>query len=295
MKNNKLNDKLQEHALTKAIFSLVGYIGDYYIKDSDIVFKIDEEKIKYMDELVFDLPSATDVIKKAKRIYKKFDDSNIGNIIYKFSFINLTEELKINAPDSDICIDHTDFSALTILDADYVKLNGWSVNGNGYININANDITTKRFDCFIDGDICFEAPFITIEDACAISADNINLKGQFIEIKKSSIFTNNLTLDSEFVLTEKARLHASEKIEIFDKNLDEIKEVKSPVVIYNGVDISYSDDIVMPKLRENLIDVLRKVRNKVSTDIKEEINQETIKLEHDLNNKPISKVLKKTK
>ena len=51
----------------------------------------------------------------------------------------------------------------------------------------------------------------------------------------------------------------------------------------------------MPKLRENLIDVLRKVRNKVSTDIKEEIDQEQIKLEHDLNNKPIFKVLKKTK
>lgn len=293
MKKNKINDKLQEYALNKAITSLIGYIGHYYIKDNDIIFKIDEEKIKYMDELAFDLPSATDVIKKAKRIYKKFDDSNIGNIIYKFSFINLKEELKINAPDSDICIDHTDFSALTILDADYVKLNGWAVNGNGYININAKDITTKRFDCFIGGDISLEAPFITIEDACAFSANNINLKGQFIEIKKSNIFTGNLILDSEFILTENARLQATKKIEIFDKNLDEIKEVESPNVIYNGVDISYSDDIVMPKLRENLIDVLRKVRNKVSTGIKEEINQETIKLEQELNNKPITKILKK--
>ncbi|MBO5909184.1 MAG: hypothetical protein J6Q67_05320, partial [Clostridia bacterium] len=90
-----------------------------------------------------------------------------------------------------------------------------------------------------------------------------------------------------------SKLKAKNKIEITNTNCDKVEGVHAPIIIYNGQDISYSDDIVIPKLRSNLIEVLRKVRDKVRVDIKDELEIETENLKEELNNKPIVKMLKK--
>ena len=49
----------------------------------------------------------------------------------------------------------------------------------------------------------------------------------------------------------------------------------------------------MPKLKKNLIEVLYKLKNKVSVDFNNELEIKTNKIKQELENKPITKILKK--
>ena len=97
--------------------------------------------------------------------------------------------------------------------------------------------------------------------------------------------------------TKNTSLKAKNKIEINNTNCDEIKEVDAPIIRYNGQDISYSESIIKPKLMGNLIEVLKEIRSKTYSMIENQVKIETQKykqdLENSLNNKSITKILKK--
>jgi len=293
--NKKIHKNLQEKALDKAIKKLVGgaYFGYWHIDDGKLFFKVEDKVIKFMEDLNFDLPSWNEISKYAKKIYKNFDDTVADNVMYNFSFLTEEKDLRISAKDSDIVLGHNNFTNLIITDANNVKVYGSALEDGG-IDINANSIRISRLDGHMHGNLNLKSSILVFEDIYILYANNMNFNSEMIEFKKSYLFSdNNINLKSDLILTEKSRLSAVNEINIIDSNLDEIKEVDAPIITYNGVDISNAESIIIPKLRRNLIDVLRKVRNQVKKEFDNELNIEKIKKEQELNNKPITKILKK--
>lgn len=289
---DKIHTSLQEKVLDKAIKQLIGDIGDYYIDENRLLFRIKEEKVKLLNELNFVLPSWEEISKLAKKYYKNFDDTVTSKVVYEFSYLTEEKDLVVNAKNSDVVLGNNNFTNLIINDANNVKIYGDPIEDGG-ISINAKNIGIIRLNGHINGNINLTSSCLEFYDISLLFAKNINLDSSMIEFNKSYLFSYNINLKSDLIVIEKSKLSAVNKINIIDTNCDEIKEVDAPVIIYNGQDISYSDGIVIPKLRRNLIDVLRQAKNKVEADMQGKLKVEIEKIEQNLNSKPITKILKK--
>jgi len=291
--NEKRHKKLQEKALDNAIKKLIPDIGDYYIDDKRLLFKVKDEKIELLEKLHFSLPSWYVISSIAKTLYKEFDDTVATKVVYEFSYLSEEKELLVSAKNSDIVLGYNNFTNLIINDANNVKIYADTLEKGG-MNINAKKIEFVSILSSINKDIDLTSECVLFYRSKLICLKNININSDFIEFYNSEImYSDNLYLKSSLIVSDNSKLKAQNKIEIIDTNCDEIKGVDASIIIYNGQDISYSENIIMPKLRKNLIDVLRKVRNKASTDLDNQLEIETQKLKQEFNNKPITKILKK--
>lgn len=290
---DKIHTSLQKKVLDKAIKQLTGDIGDYYIDENRLLFRIKEEKVKLLNELNFVLPSWEEISKVAKKYYKNFDETVATKIVYEFSYLTQEKDLVVNAKNSDIVLGNNNFTNLIIKDANNVKIYGDPIE-NGELIVNAKNIEVMNMAFPISKGLKLTSEFILFSRINLASLKNVNIDSKFVEFYHSSIIcADTLNIKSDLILCEKAKLNALNKIEIINSNCDEIKSVSAPTIIYNGQDISYSEGIVMPKLRRNLIEVLCKTKNKVSNDLKYELEMKTEKIKEELNNKPITKILKK--
>jgi len=291
--NEKRHKKLQEKALDNAIKKLIPDIGDYYIDDKRLLFKVKDEKIELLEKLHFSLPSWYVISSIAKTLYKEFDDTVATKVVYEFSYLSEEKELLVSAKNSDIVLGYNNFTNLIINDANNVKIYADTLEKGG-MNINAKKIEFVSILSSINKDIDLTSECVLFYRSKLICLKNININSDFIEFYNSEImYSDNLYLKSSLIVSDNSKLKAQNKIEIIDTNCDEIKGVDASIIIYNGQDISYSENIIMPNLRKNLIDVLRKVRNKASTDLDNQLEIETQKLKQEFNNKPITKILKK--
>lgn len=289
---DKIYNYLQEKALNKAISKTVGDIGNYFIENGELKIWARYGKLVEFDKFDFVFPSWEEIREKAIKYYSGFDMPNIKKVKYYFVDLKLEKPLNISAKNSNIYLGKNDFTGVNIIDADNVIINDSPVIDGG-INISAKNINLIRLNDSIKGDINLTSSFLESHDISLLFANNINLNSDMIELNKTYFFSYNITLKSNFIVTEKSRLSAVKSINITDTNLDEIKGVEAPLIIYNGQDITHTDGIVIPKLRRNLIEVLQKARNKISTEIDSEIKKETKILKEELNNKSITKILKK--
>lgn len=294
---DKIHAHLQKLALEIAIEKLVGTWGDYYITDdNNIRFDIRREKIKELETLEFNLPSCAEIKAQAKKIYRKFDDSSINRIIYTINLLNRnfenTRDLILTAKeDTDILIDYSAFKKVDIQSEGKVSV--WYSSSDSDINIKSKEVEIVNV-FSIAGDINITAEYVSLNSTVTLSKDLI-INSQMITFNYYTdvLGAENIKLQADMIDCKDSKLKAKNKIEITNTNCNKVEGVHAPIIIYNGQDISYSEGILVPKLRSNLIDVLYKVRKKVRDELKSELEIETENLKEELNNKPIVKMLKK--
>lgn len=294
----KRHQKLQEKALDKAILELVGPWGDYDINDIEntINFNFKREKIKCLENLEFNLPSLDEIKKLAKKKYKKFDCSSINKIIYNFNFLGNSVEfgylknLTLVAKDSDIVLNHSNFNKVDIQSEGKVMIQSCSIDSD--INIKTKTLgicncTKLNFSC-----VNINTEFVYFNRVYMIN--DLNVNSQLISFTNSDFMNSkNINLKADMIDCKNSKLKAQNKIEIINTNCDEIIGVDAPIIIYNGQNIIYSEGIVVPKLKSNLIEVLRKVRSNIIANLDNKLEVEIKKLKRDLNNQQIIKILKK--
>lgn len=294
---DKIHNKLQEKALNKALLETIGDIGDDYICEDELQITIQKDKLENFNELNFVFPSWNKIEKLAKKYYKKFNLPNVKKIMYGFDFLHLDKDLIVDAEGSNVYIGSNTCSNIKILGADKVEIFGSPIeyNGthNGGIDIHAKNIEIFNFRDAVYGDINLISEFLELNNTTLVMTKDINIKSKFLEFNNADITSKNMYLTSSLIVCENSKLKARERIIINNPNCDEIKEVDAPSIRYNGQDITYSESIVMPKLRNNLIDVLKKLRNRVYANIVVKVNEESERYKKELNNTPSIKILKK--
>lgn len=293
----KLRDKihafLQEKALDKAIKQLIGDIGEYYIFEDKLLFKIEEEKIKLLNELDFILPSWEEIAKVAKTIYKNFDKKVATKVVYEFGYLAQEKDLVVSAENSDIALGFNNFTNLIIKNADNVKIYADTLEDGG-MSINAKNIEFMRIHSCIKENINLVSESVEFYNSNLVVLKNIYINSKLLEFDETEImYSENIYLKSDLIVAEKSKLKAQNKIEIINTNCDEISGIEAPTIIYNGQDITYSEGIVMPKLREQLLNHLREIRNNVTRDIDNKVKESAHKQKESLESKPITKILKK--
>lgn len=292
----KIHLKKQKIALDKTIKNLLGDLvkSECYFKDNFLYIYIDNEYL-LQDELNLILPSFEDISQSAKKIYKHFDDTKAKKVIYTFDALRFRQQkLDITAKGSNLNFFGCYFKDIKVEDADEILI--FNNNINKQI-VRKMELTTKEKITIyfadrieVDEDIILNSNEIN----CCISyfeahLGNINLSAKEINLSDCSIEANKINITADKFLTNVVRLIANKEININNKNCDEIKNVYAPKIIYNKEDITNSDSIVKPKINKMLIKVLKKIKS----NLEKEIQLETNKYKKQLNNKPISKILKK--
>ena len=300
---DKIHNYLQEKALDKAILDLVGpwWKWNINIVDNKVYFNFKETNFKLLENFELILPSCDEIKKQAKKKYKKFDDNFIKDIVYRIKFpmwgefCDKCRNLILTAKDSDILLGSNDSKKIDIRSKGLVRIQGYLSSSD--ININAKTIELYQANNLYGNSINLNAEFVEFNRTYTTSK-NLNINSSLLSFDNSEIMcSKNINIKSDMIETKNTSLKAKNKIEINNTNCDEIKEVDAPIIRYNGQDISYSESIIKPKLMGNLIEVLKEIRSKTYSMIENQVKIETQKykqdLENSLNNKSITKILKK--
>ena len=340
----KLKEKrhayLQKRALDKAIYKLIGDYDHYYIDeyDKNIIFKFEGRKYHPYDKIdndiekiEFNLPSIEEIISRAKKIYKNFDDSDIKNIEYNFSYFgykgwnsyNKPKDLVLNANGSNIYLDHSVFNSIKIDGANNVYINSESLTDikvkskliclerSNYklndLNLQCEIIKLNSIGSLYAKNIKFKASKIDLDEISTLSGRNVILKAKIIKSKENSYGSENeirgqkIVICADSIDIKDRKLKAIKEVIIQNKSCTPIQCIESPKIIYNGKDISNNDEIVIQKLRKRFLNQLKQlkydVNNKVENMVEEQaesykkIYKEN--LNKSLNNKPITKIFKK--
>lgn len=137
---------------------------------------------------------------------------------------------------------------------------------------------------------------IISSNVCAESQGQININAKEIFLVNSTIAGPEVYLDSESIKSSDTILKSDNGIMIDNKNSDFTGDVQAPTVIYNGVDLNASkevvsvneDDVNLKRARYELFQKLRNLR-----DYCKQINEEkTHVIQEQLKSRPISRVLK---
>lgn len=285
------HEKLNEKALNQAIKNVIGDYGEYNYNIGRIDFFVNRKVFEIFSQYDVKLPSWEEVKKEAIKIYKNFDDKGIKKIIYRFENIKDEVQLTVSAPSSDLYFNDCKLYYLNVLEADEVNL--YRINS---LCLKKNEINAKK----IKLDLCnllspYEFNFLAEELITIVNsrfyipmADS-ELTSPFIVLSDTNIESKNIRLNVESINTIRSKLKAKENIVINNKNCNKISEVEANTIIYNGVDITNTKRFLEPKLRKQLISILKGIKNNVAS----EIDEDTKQYKEELNNLSISKVLKK--
>lgn len=281
MKNikEKIHRTMEDKAIKKALDEELNTIGSYEIDENGkAICKIDKLKLikmfKNEDEYRLNLPIPFLINLQASLNYKKcnkkiidieyiiedciFDKPFIidsySNVLFKGCYfskgliikrgrnIKLTRDLivslglSINAQQLDFCDSFVMYHSKT--------------NNIGQLNVKTTNV---------DG-----LSLLSLDDRININSDVINMQS-------SNLRVGTLELNAKKINEKDNSITTTKKLIINDENNDEIKNVESDIVIYNGKDISNSDRIMIPKLRQQLIEDLKTIRRNVRIDIENDM------------------------
>lgn len=264
----------------------------YGINEEDNILVVQIRNKEKLEKEKYDLPTLEQVKKSIKKQYKKSNVEKIEKIIYYFSFCNDCRNLYIDAKNSDVYIAFSNCNSLKITGAENVDLRYATVKDN--IEIDSKQVDFEHINILINGNSNIKADTINFWNTKIHTPYKVNLNSQKLKFKGSLLFAiSGISLNADKIDVETSEFSTGGELIINDKNGDEIPNVYASKVIYNGIDISNSEKIIMPKLKQRLINDLYKIRNNILINIENEIKIESEKLKQNLNNKPISKVLKK--
>ena len=275
----------QQNALNKAILKEIGDLGEYYFYYGMLVYSLSDEKIKDMEN--FNLPSWNDIVKCAKKTYRKFDETVAKRIKYEFENLTYDKDLIINAKDSDVYLNNNNFSSIIINDACVVNLVN-DIAKEGGIDINASSISLISVNGFINKDLNLKASLeIDFYESNLNVEGNIDVYSDSVEFDKSILKSKkDIYVETNLAIIQNTKLIADNQIVSYFYHLcregNQILDAKE--IIVNSIDVTNSNTVLKSKLRNDLIELLKALKNKVNNNIQLKSSEET---------QSISKILKK--
>lgn len=283
---------LQDVAIKAPFASIFDCKISYYIDEKDNILEIEIRDIENFGNKKYDLPTLDEVKKTIKKRNKKIAIEKIKKIEYRFVMCNDCKNLEIDAKDADIFIGFSNCDSLKITGADNVFIR--FVNAHDNLEIEAKAVEFHNVNTHVNNNFNVKADLIKFWMSRIHTNNEINLNAKKLKFLQNALFAkDSLSLNADEIEAESSEFSADGNLIIDDKNCDEIKNVSASKIIYNGMDITNTEEILMPTLRQHLLKDLYKIRNNVRKNIENELRIETEKLKKNLNNAPVTKVLKK--
>ena len=292
--------------------------------------KIDNQKEKIEFNLP-SIEEITNEAKKIYKNFDGSNIENISYIFAFFGYrgyntYNKPKDLILNANGSNINLDYSIFNSIKIDNANTVYIDSRSLSD---IKVKSKLVCLQRSNYELN-DLKLQCEIIKLNSVGSLYAKNINFKASEIDLDSvSSLNAGNVILkaktikskkkfyDSENEISGQKIVICADNMDIKDRKLKAIKEViiqnksctpiqyiESPKIIYNGKDISNNDEIVVQKLRKKLLYQLKQLKHNINNQVdnlvekevesyKKKLETHKEKLNKYLNNKPITKILKK--
>lgn len=297
---DKINLKNEEKSFNKVLENELSQLGTYKIeKNGKVVCIIDKIKldIKFKDKKSYDLklPSKLFLLLKIKSIYNNFDKNKLKDIEYVFYNTDFDKQVIIDSF-SNIIIDNCEFNkGLIIEQAKKVKFstndsNNNMINCNNILSISAQELKFKDIILLFfenkdkkNSQINLSAKKISFNSLNFVSDSELNINTDLLNINSSDLWSRKIKINSPKIYEDKNRFSAKETIIIKNINNNEIKNIKAPKIIYNGIEIT-----PLNSAREQLIIKLKELRDQKLA----EINKSVESYREDLQKMPLSKELK---
>lgn len=299
--------KIVRHLMIKERTNFLGRIEEH---DDKIICHVNNKKLKkYKSSSYYKLYFMHILDKETAKIHKlnkpiyyiiedmTFDErlefTSVPNTYIKFKNCKFNDCISIERADNVIFEKNKYFNKYYVYLFNKYFLEG-KVQSLEFINEDFIDCEeNKKSSCF---GINVEANNIKIFDS-QIKANEQNGMIIFkvkenLTVEDSEVFAPIIEIDSKNIETEDSNLIASEIISIQNENNNEIKNIQSKEIIYNGLSINSEnithENIELQNARQELISKLRELRNRCTNTNNSILN----KASNTLNEKSVSKVLK---
>ena len=251
----------------------------YYNKFYDYLYnkcflEADAQNIEFIDETFMDFEEK----KKTSCFGMNLEVNNLKIIDSQIVANDNNGEINFKVKENLTIEDSVIFSPIIEIDSKNTKIEDSQLDADIGIDIKSNNLK------IIDSEIGVYS-----------SEDIINLKEkENLTIKDSVIYGSIIDIDSKNIEIEDSELNAIETINIKNENNNEIKNINSPVVVYNGLSMVEVEKITkenyeLQTAKQNLINCLREIKNQCNN-----INDCILKkVNNNLNEQNVSKVLKK--
>lgn len=241
---------------------------------------------------------------------------NGKRIRYLFYDIKFGDETIIDGLNCDLIFHNCTFTeSINIKNAYFIQLknNRYVFYGyaNNYVNLNGhtiliednfiNESKVKEYDKpFVKININGESVIIENSFVCSEYSGNIGINSKIISLKNSTISSPYVYLNSAYFYNDESMIKALKEIKIDNSNCSFTCAIKSPVTIYNDIKLNTSnsemidlnkDKLELLKARIQLLNTLHKVEMNCNRK-----NDDTLTdMQRELNERKITKVLKKDK
>ncbi len=241
---------------------------------------------------------------------------NGKRVRYLFYDINFGDETIIDGSNCDLIFHNCTFTeSINIKNAYFIQLknNRYVFYGyaNNYVNLNGhtiliednfiNESKVKEYDRpFVKLNINGESVIIENSFVCSEYSGNIGINSKIISLKNSTISSPYVYLNSAYFYNDESMIKALKEIKIDNSNYGFTCAIKSPVTIYNNIELNTSnseiidlnkDSLELLKARIQLLNTLHKVEMNCNRK-----NDDTLTdMQRKLNERKITKVLKMDK
>ena len=227
--------------------------------DKDNILEIEIRDKRNFDGKKYDLPTLEEIKKAIKKQYKKSDVEKIKKIEYRIIMCEDCKNLEIDAKDSNIFMAFSNCDSLKITGADNVFLR--FVNAYNNLEIEAKSVEFHNDNTNINNNFNVKADFIRFWMSRIHTENEINLNAKKLKFLQNSLFAkNSLSLTADEIDVENSEFSSDEDLIINDKNCDEISKVSAKNVIYNGVDITNNEEIIMPEIAFPTYEIAAKIK-----------------------------------
>lgn len=294
-------NKIERDVLNAFIKDIMGDIGYYLITDDDkILFTIDFKKLNAKDEVCkLDLPDIKYIKERIKAFYPFFDEKKICDIVYVIRNAEFNQEIEINTP-SDVILHNCKFNKGLVVNAKNVSITPEYYGNNNYntnINcsdkfiINATELIIRKCNLNINysDKVNINTKKAKFNGLNLFLLNNINLNVENLNIINSNFNASEIYISTSKIYSVNNKFKAFNLVSINNEQCSSIKNIYSPVIIYNGVDISKSKEEQLTSLRTTLIGQLNELKNMCN----ERIQEEVITYEEGLRKQSLAKRLKK--
>lgn len=309
--SKKTINKTERKIIDKVLNEIIGDIGYYITSGGTIFYTIDLEKLnqlyKQNNSYELKLPTIEYIREKVKSAFILFDEMKLQDIKYVLEKSKFDKLVSINT-DSDVIVHNCTFAVGLIIEKakkvqmtpNYYLFNhcGTDIDCNSRLIINAEELEFNKCNLnFFGSSFCddiyvaFNTKEIYMNNLNLISTRNIDINTQNFNIDSSKIFASKLFINADKVEVKNNKMVSTELISINNKSCTSIENVYAPKILYNGIDITQSEQIQLqlPKARQQLIEKLKELKEKC----KEGIEEDTIRYQESLEKQPLSKRIMK--
>ncbi len=307
-KIKKLKNKIYEKKKNMFLQELTGNLGKVVMQDDNIICYASKNKIKNRnsrDPFLYSLKlTHEDLSLYEIEMIKKYDIDIEKPINYIFQDMVFDRELNISAVGSNIIFRECIFRRnIRIYSADKVTFENNKYIGNFY---DKTFLYGRKIQSLVFKNDYFDASNLIFDKTLGINidVDTLELNKSIIKVlgdgslfikanqtvlkNQSELKANEIYLDSKSIDLKDSSIIAKRGIMIENSNRDLNAKINSPIIIYNGINLHEQEDLQLTKKRQELLNILYRLKENSKEEIQKELLKEKEKLEH----KQITKILK---